>query len=283
MVVVSGSEGTEVIVSPEVAYDTFLEQARAEANKELEVVATKDETSEVSTETSEQTPVDQETSTTADASVNDEDKPKYSRRDAAKLAEQLIEANKAAAESQKELEAMTVRSQELTQEVARVLGTKEEYDKAEQTLLDPSAEEKARLIAGEQIRVWKANRVFYKKLEDHANGQVFSSIQGHFQAAAELPGVDRTILMGADLTAAFKNVWEAGQKSTDTTGLNETIVKLEAEIKGLKATVASKANAAPVQGGVSSLSSDISDWFDPKTGILKDEYAEAGRSGRLRG
>jgi hypothetical protein len=271
-------EATEV-VSPVVIQDldTILAESRAAADAEAAALETPEEES---TETGGQTP--QEETPVQDA-TEDDDAPKYSRREAARLAEQLVESRRVQSDLEKQLELQTASAQELGQEVERVLGSAKEYAEAEALVLDLDKPANERELATRKLNTWRSNRAFYKKLEDNANNAVMGSVSAHFENAAKLEGVDRNILMGKDLTAAFQNVYDAGKNSSqgNVTALQERIQSLEAENKGLKAN-AMGGGKMPLSQGASFNGIDMSDMFD-KDGLLKDDYVALAKSGALRG
>jgi hypothetical protein len=172
-------EATEV-VSPVVIQDldTILAESRAAADAEAAALETPEEES---TETGGQTP--QEETPVQDA-TEDDDAPKYSRREAARLAEQLVESRRVQSDLEKQLELQTASAQELGQEVERVLGSAKEYAEAEALVLDLDKPANERELATRKLNTWRSNRAFYKKLEDNANNAVMGSVSAHFENAA---------------------------------------------------------------------------------------------------
>lgn len=271
-------EASEV-VNPVVVkdLDTILEESRAAAEAEATALETRSETS---TESSDQTP--RETNSQVQDDTEDDETPKYSRRQAAKLADQLLEARKVQADLETKLKEQTVSAQELGQEVERVLGSSQEYSDAEALVLDLEKPEEERNLATRKLNTWKSNRKFYQKLEDNAHNSVMASVNAHFENAAKFEGVDRAVLYGKDLTAAFQNIYDAGKSSVQS-DLQSRITSLEAENAGLKTAAMGSSARTPLSGGSSFQGIDMANMFDQKTGLLKDDYVALAKSGALRG
>ncbi len=272
--------------APPATLDDMIAQARAGAEAEAQGQVT-EETSDDGQEQESSTEVEanesatlQETELERSDSAEDENKPVYTRKDAARLAQQLEETKAKQAELESQIKAREEEDKRLADEVSETLGTAKAYEAAKATLLDNTKPKVERDNAAELIRTYDANRGFFNKLERAAFLKITNVVSGDFaKAATELSGVDQKILFGTSMFEALKHVYEAGQATKDA-----EIKRIRTELEGLQKKAAGSKQRAPVSGGgFSGVPTAFDEMFDPKTGAVKEEYAAMAKSGALRG
>lgn len=210
----------------------------------------------------------------------EDDTKKYSRKDAARLAKQLLEANQKMAEQQAELDKRTQETEALAGKVRQAIGTDEQY-KAAMELMKHGSTPQERERGRQVVAVYDQNREFYSQVYQFAESQVFTTVKADFLEASKFEGVDQKVVFGSKMLDVLKHVYEAG-KNVGVEPLNQEITRLKAELKGARAGKASSGRA-PVEGGRLTESDDWSHLYDPRTGDLLPQALTAAKQGVLAG
>ncbi len=253
-------------------WDDVIAQLTEQANAEVVQDATEPPAESQESETPQATAQDRPAEGDKEA---DDTKPIFSRRDAERLAAELEKTKAEKAQVDQQLQAQQEQLDALGKEVEKALGTEEEIARLESQALNVQLDVQARNKAAETLRIYKDNRKFYGKLFDHAKSEALNSVVADFEEAAKLEGVDRKTLFGTELKDSFKHVYEAGRKSQQA-----VVDRLEAELKEVKTR--SMSQGAPLGGGKAVGDGNVSEWFDPKTGMIRDDIVNLAMTGGLR-
>lgn len=188
------------------------------------------------------------------ATEEDKDPSEMSRKERGKLIQEIRSELEESDRKRRELEA-TLASQKaedekLTAEVNRALGTDEEYQQAEDEALAGDEDQQ------KKVRIWKANRLFFKKLVGKAQRETEQGFYAaYWEPMKDLPGIKPEVLQHGTLGEILKHSYEAGVESVQGAGsseiekLKDQITTLRGKIKSLQPKSGAGSAKSPLGGG----------------------------------
>lgn len=248
----------------------------------LEPPEQKKRTQEATSVVKEKSPQGQQpkVKTTKVVEDEDEDGPPLSRKQRGKLIEelrqQLAEEQRQNAALQAQQQVVDEDAKKLDSEVARALGTQEEFDRVMEAAL--SGDEEAQELA----RKWKNNRAFYGKLVNKARKDTAQEFMDNYWGfIKDLPGITvDTIQKAPSLGKLLQDIHTAGVESVQGNSdasiakLQEDMETLRGKYKSLRAK-AGGARRSPVTSGGSPVEEKDFNWrdhyLDKKSGLFTDE------------
>lgn len=250
-------------------------RAGAEAQAELEEAGV-DPNSPADPEYSDETEDDEgEDEGELEQRAEQGDQPRYSRRDAARLARELEQLQNDVARTRGELHARQANDATLMRQIAEQAGSDAEFEQLRNTVRrTPQQQERFETMAQWRAVAGPIYRV--------AQEQVMQNMSGAFNAAAELggmtPEMHQQLLRATDAKKALELVHQAGVKTAAA-----EIARLKAEVSSLKTQVTAGKPQPAAPEGLSGAASPRLPSMLLDDGSLNPEFEKLAKSGRLYG